>query len=845
MDDIKRKLAEIDSILTGRDALGRQIINACPLLFVSLGLIAGIIIQNHTDLPIHFWLITAILSAAAVLFYALRYSRHLYVTACLTLLCFLCLGAIRWTNYHSPAPNDIRNLISRNRTLATIKGTILTDPYIDEGRNWKFARFRHTDPPAAFYMALDQVKTIDGWAKVTGTLRVHLAEPVMDLKTADRIKAYCWLDTFKPPRNPGQFNTAEYLKRKGVFVTATIKSRDSIELLSPASAGILHKLKRKLKMAATVALVGDISDQQESYGLLAALLLGSRANISSETYHAFEQTGLLHFISLSGMHLGILVGIFWWICKIAGLSKPARATVCIIGIVTFLLVVQLRTPTLRAAIIALAYCASFLFGRRTNPFNTLSLAAIILLLINPAGIFEPGWQLSFASVLGILFFTKKIKNFIDQHFINRIRGEKNQKYIAAPAISLIANMFAVGFSAWIGGAGILLYHFYTINPLTAVWTIIVFPLVALILISGFAKMILAALLPTAAAALTLLTTAVCDLLIYIVKFIAGLNISEILIGSTKPPMIFLYYAFILLAAYQHHKYRTAKKIICIAMIFSAITLLGVTKWQRTHRNNLILTILDVGHGQAILAQLPPNNNILFDAGSLTHKNIGSRIVTPFLKYNAINKINRIIISHNDSDHINGIPEIAEYTDVADLYANEAFFDKTDNWGTAKFLDDTLTQKGLKIKPADKKFRIGNATITALWPTEPFTKNLSISDNDKSTVTLIEFAGKRILLCSDIEKFAQNQLLKTFGDLRANIVIAPHHGSGKTLDTSFIDTLNPDILICSGGQKQYENQKLRKRLHCKKILFTAENAAITICVKSDGSIEYQTFIPSDI
>ena len=112
------------------------------------------------------------------------------------------------------------------------------------------------------------------------------------------------------------------------------------------------------------------------------------------------------------MHLGILFGIIWWLSKIMGFLKPARAVICAIAIAVFLLIVPPRAPTLRAAIICWVFCASVFFRRHSNAINTLSLAAIILLLIRPTQLFEAGWQLSFTSVLGLLLFCERLHFFL-------------------------------------------------------------------------------------------------------------------------------------------------------------------------------------------------------------------------------------------------------------------------------------------------------------------------------------------------------------------------------------------------------------------------------------------------
>jgi len=292
--------------------------------------------------------------------------------------------------------------------------------------------------------------------------------------------------------------------------------------------------------------LGNVSPEEPSRGLLEALLLGYRGNIDSTTYRAFRKTGLLHFISLSGMHLGILVGIIWWLCKTAGLMKPARAVICIVAISIFLLIVPPRAPTLRAAIICCVFCVSFFFHRYSNPINTLSLAAIILLLIRPTQLFEAGWQLSFGTVLGILLFANRIHFFLYEKVASlpwrRERTEKKPFLrIFSKLGPYVLRLFSIGLAAWLGGAGILLYHFYTITPLASIWTVLVFPLVSTILVLGFLKIILFFLLPTLSAFFGIIVTLLSSSLIWIVKLIAHLDISEILIGQVPPALVILYY----------------------------------------------------------------------------------------------------------------------------------------------------------------------------------------------------------------------------------------------------------------------------------------------------------------
>lgn len=853
MDDIRRKLELIDRQLTGPN-FHERVISTCPLVFVAVGLIAGIMIQEKSSLSVYIWLILLAVPAVATVFFFVMpqyFPANRYVTAYLALACFVCLGAIRLTSYSQPEPNDIRNLVADEPKLASIRGSVVTEPYISKYPDWEFARFKHSDPTSSFYLKASEVESVAGWSRVTGTVRVQVGEPVLDLQPGDEIQAYCSLDRFGPPTNPGQFDIAAYLARRNVFVGVYIESRDGIELLQSSPAGAFSRFKARLRRAATSALVGDLPQEQTSRGLLQALLLGYRRDIDSDTYRAFRKTGLLHFISLSGMHLGILVGIIWWLCKTAGFMKPARAVVCAAAVGVFLMVVPPRAPTLRAAIICWVFCASIIFRRRSNPINTLSLAAIILLLIRPTQLFEAGWQLSFAAVLGLLLFCERIHFFLYEK-VTGLRWRKGGpktivSYRMSPRLGpYLLRLFSAGLAAWLGGAGILLYHFYTINPLAGIWTVLVFPLVGAILTLGFLKMLLFFMLPTLSWIVGIAATFLSDVLVWTVKLIAHLDISQILVGRVSLVPVVLYYCIIVFAGYAYFRRPLIKRAICAFVLCSIIIYLGALKWQRTHRDNLVLTCLDVGHGQAILAQLPGKANVLFDAGSLYGNDIGTRIVSPYLDYIGIRKIDALIISHNDTDHINGIPEVVENCDVRSVYANLAFFDRKDVWGTAKFLNDCLAKEGLEIKRIEAELNLSaGASMKMLWPNEQNYNNEDLGDNDRSLVSLIEFAGVKILLCSDIEEFAQRELLRLRPDLKADVVVVPHHGSTTTLDVEFLKHLEGDVLIYSCGRRQYERmsrdtESMRSVPTGTKLLFTSEDGAITVFVDKNGVTKTNVF-----
>lgn len=910
MDAIQRKLAFIDKQLAGRD-LHKRIIRTSPLVFVAVGLIAGILIQEAIFRSraegdganvVWLWLIILALGAgSAVLIFVAQATGRVTSYAPLllgfcALVCFACLGATRAVSFNQPEANDIRNFVGGKKELATegtettekkvdmdslksspsgggndessgdddnsvvsgdaaptydgsmpatIRGVIVTKPFIDRNPDWEFARFKPTDPTSSFYLKLTEAETMRGWANVSGTVRVQVEGPVLDLKAGDCIQAYCRLDRFRPTSNPGEFDTATSLARRGVFVAASVKSREGIELFQ-APPAIFTRIRGRIRETAGQALLGSLPPEEESRALMRALLLGYRADIGSDTYRAFRITGLVHFLSLSGAHFAILIGIVWWLCKTVGLLKRGSAALCIVAVALFLLVVPPAAPTVRAAIIAWVFCASLLFRRHSNPINALSLAAIILLLIRPTHLFDAGWQLSFGTVLGILLFAERSRYALDEA-VDRLAEELDFRqfwrmaWVVRKSAAAVVPALSVGVGAWLGGAGILLYQFYTITLLASIWTVLTLPLVGAIMTVGFAKIIVFFFLPTLSAALGVVATGLSDAFIGIVRLLARLDFSQILVGRVPLWLVIFYYCFILFAFFARFRRPSAKSAICTIAGVTIMVVVGGMKWQRTHRGELILTCLDVSHGQAIIAGFPGGGNAMFDAGSLHKSDIGRRMVGPFLDYGGIGSIDAIFVSHNDIDHVNGIPEVVEWCKVGRVYANRAFFEDAGQWGAAKFLGDFLSWAGLKIEPVTPRLEFGGrAGVKSIWPSAQPPGAEQLSDNDKSQVFLIEFAGRRILLCSDIEKFAQREILRQNPDLRADIVVVPHHGSTNTADPDFLKALEAKILIISCGQTEYQRQhKGEPQEDAIQRLFTPADGAVAVCISEEGKIQIET------
>jgi competence protein ComEC len=848
MDEIRRKLARIDDQLAGRTLYSR-LVSRAPLFLPAVGLMAGILAQHgfpccltasHPRLLTWVWLTVGAMTGILAVVAWLRRWLGPQGLAFVVSVCFLCLGAIRLLAFETAGPPDIRRLVGEERSLATVRGRILTQPY-QQSQDWLFAQFASSDPATAFYLSVEALEKPEGLQKANGTIRVRVDEPAPNLRIGDYVRIYCWLHRYEEPTNPGQFNVARYLRLKNVYVGASAPSREAVTVLDDEPpAGIAIRLRRAFTDAATRALLDNPPSDTQDEAIIEALLLGERRHIDPDTYEAFRRTGLLHIVSLSGMHLCILIGIVWWAGKPFGLAKPVRAAVCVVATTVFLLVVPPQPPILRAAVIVWAFCASIFLRRRANPLNSLSLAAVTLLLIQPTQLFDVGWQLSFSATAGILAFTDRIRSGAQERTLVRLEplilhGEATTQILNALANGAIRGL-SVGVAAWLASAGILLYHFYNITPLASVWTVIAGLPVTIILTVGFVKIILAFFLPTLSLFLGCVLSITADGFIRLVRLMAEIDVSYILIGRVPLTLILLYYGLILFTAYVPLRRPLVRKTLCMTMLLVLLVSLGVLKWQRTHRNHLSIACLDVGHGQAILARFPGTMNILFDAGSLYDSDIGTRIILPFLDHEGIGRLHAVVVSHRDIDHISGLPEVVSRRPVDRVCFDDVSFAQSQDVETIQVLMNHLASRRIRMERMPGTIDAGSAKIRVLWPPREAASDPRWSDNDRSLVCLIEYAGRRVLLCSDIEQLAQRQVLVLYPTLRADVVVVPHHGSTRTLDGRFLETLAPSVLLCSCGQRDYEQGRVMRASPAGELFLTPRDGAVSVCIGPTGVIQ---------
>jgi len=840
-DLIRLNLQRMDT-LTSDTPLIDRLFSSAPVLPFTIAFGLGILLAYKIQPPSVVWIAVCgiTIMAGLCLFFTLKTKNEIRLSLALTGACLatLALGTVHSYSITNTPPNHISSYLQNERELATLKGKVISAVRTDASSKG-LSSIPWLSSQSSFYLETEYIETPSGWQKATGKVRVQISEPVGHVRPGNTVQIDCWLSRFTPPPNPGQFNLQKHMHQRGVYLAASVPIAEGVEVIH-TSVPLLPKIRSILYPLAAGALLDEPDTTVRS--LTAALLLGRRSGLSSQIMAAFRDTNLAHFISLSGMHVGILAGSLWWLLRITSLTKRPRAVVCIILILLYAMIVPARAPTMRAVFISCFFFASVLFKKQANSLNTLSLSALVLLFIHPYDLFSAGWQLSFLSVLGILLFFPTMKfHFLTRLFYPAIAYfPKSLAGLKGPFRRII-ELLAVGASIWVTISPILLYYFGQINPFSPLWTVLVLPFVLTILYAGFAKILLSSLFPTIATVFGWILNHAATGFGNTVIILSKIDFFRVFSYRPGLPLVLTIYFLMLALCLLSPSYWRLKKGV-VFLILLCFLYPGISSHLKIKdRNDLEITCLSVGHGQAIVLSGPENEHFLFDAGSITNRNLANKTILPFLQHQGISSLDTVCLSHGDIDHINAIGDVAAAVKIKNVYANQVLLNSAQKPSIEKEVCQTLTQMGQTIEPFQTYRGQKGLTIKSIWPDETILSEPSVSENDKSEVLLIEYAGRKILLCGDIERTAQNRLTEHNPDLTVDVLILPHHGSTNSLDVGFIESLKPDIIIASCSKRAVKNAYHPPEGSSIQTFYTASDGAVTVKINSGNILTTNSFL----
>jgi len=778
-----------------------------PALKVLAVYVAGVVAARYVDFPVPLVLFVTIfpLFVAFVLWYLDKGQGNVKET-CLALGLML-IGVARYelaTGY-LPA-NHISKFTSPNM-VAAVSGVVANYPERRMNRINLVLEAREI-------FSQDQLQSTQG--RILVTLR-ELPNP---FQYGDEIVVRGKLLKPRDRRNPGEFDYREYLQAQDIHGTISVTNRFQIRKLS---SGHGNWMFREVICPVKKYLNGFIETSlpEQEAALLTGLLVGERGEISPEIKEAFSKLGVIHILAVSGSNVGFVLIIFMGIFGLLRLPYWSRVLISLIGIIFYVYLTDLNPPVVRAAIMGGFILFGKLIERKTDDFNTLALAALLILIFSPLDLFQASFQLSFAAVASIIYLYPKLKAAT---FVRSLYEQLKEWAVLRYGFELLL----VSTAAFLGTLPFTILYFNRVPNLSLPANLLVIPLAFCGLASGIAAAILNLLIPFLADIYAAAAWLFLHALIKLAEW-----------AGAWPLAYFELYRFLFLHAILY--------CIGLLLVFNlnqpaarrwvwiyALVLVNVFIWSGSGnaRNQLQVVFLDVGQGDAVLVTFPDDRHLLIDGGPRTlHSDAGKWVIAPYLKRAGIRKLDALVLSHADADHLGGFPYIMRHFKVGEVWENGQQKDTALSREYLALIDSLQIRRRI-LRAGDMIDDFAPANMFIVHPSGRFLNHSGQKLNEGSLSLKLSYGAIDFLFTGDVELEGE-QHLSQFGHLlESEVLKVGHHGSQTSSSPILLESVRPQVAVISAGELNkfgHPHAAILERFHQHNahVLRTDRDAAVIL------------------
>ena len=683
-----------------------------------------------------------------------------------------------------------------------------------------------------------KVEEINGDKKYKNTkllLDIKKSELKEEPEFGDEIEIIGELKKPNGARNYKGFDYKQYLKSKKIYATVSsenykIISKNKIDIISKVINSVQNNMKSN---------INKILNEEEA-ALCIGILVGDREAISEQTEDNFKKSNLTHMLAVSGSHITYIINALAML--LGKTSKRTSKIFTIIILIFFMALTGFTFSVIRACIMGILVLLASLMYRKPDTINNLGISSFIILLFNPYAISDAGFLLSYGGTIGIVLLGDKIENAI-------YKEENKNKNIINKIIKYIIISFSITLSANLIIIPIMAYNFSTVSFTFWISNILAAPIMEIATIFGFIIYFISIFFIPLAKFLGIFL----NLLLYLLLKIA--EVSSLIPGSSiyiKTPYIIeciIYYLFIVLwLKWDYIKNAIkVKKILKVLVASSILLIIFSSIFICCFPKTLKIYFVDVGQGDCTLIKTPTNKHILIDGGGSEFDNfdVGESTLLPYLLDRRITTIDYMLISHFDSDHIDGLFAVMENLKIKNIIISKQG-EKSDNFIRFQELVKNKKVNVLVVKKGDRIQIDKYSYFEILFPEENLIQDNVLNNN--SIVANFCSMGFKLLFTGDIEEIAEKRLWKLYRDtdkLKSTILKVAHHGSKTSSTAKFLELVTPKIALIGVGEGNkfgHPNNGVLDRIrdYTNKIYRTDKNGEIEI-IYTKGKIRILTKI----
>ena len=529
----------------------------------------------------------------------------------------------------------------------------------------------------------------------------------------------------------------------------------------------------------------------------------------------------------------------WVLGRTGLLSRRGTLAAAIAFAVIYALLTDAEPPVLRAAALITIFCLARWSGRPVSPWNVLAGAALVVLAWNPTWLFHVGAQLSFLAVAVLAWCQPMLVIAPPADPLDRLILESRSSVYRTLRTGLL-----IVWQVVISGALVslltfpLVWRYYNlISPVGLLLNPLVWLPMSAALFSGFGVLTLSWLSPT----LGNLCGGICDGSLWLIESIIvwGEPLRHGYHWLPAPPVWWVATFYVVLAAVVTiPRIRPGLRWSAALLIaWTTIAFYLAMPLPRSSARPLEVTFTSVGHGAAILLELPDGRNVLYDSGRLGSPLSGARPIAALLWSKGISHVDAVVISHADSDHYNALPELLERFSVGVVYVSTVMWNERAP-GVVK-LREEIDARRIPIKEllAGDRLRVGEESGTTLEVLHPPFGGVFGNDNANSIVLKIDHDGRRVLLTGDLEERGLADLLAEPA-MDCDVLMAPHHGSTRSNPRGLVDWCRPEYVVIS-GTRDFElgrdaDSVAREFYRAgANVLHTSQHGAVRFRLSADG------------